>query len=191
MDARGGCPHPSSVDATPTLAEKLGTTAHLSPLLRKAARLGLDAAALRALAVQRGCRHYETGHEPATPLATREEFSDEELAVALLCPALAYEPHNLRCGAAMSGAPDNQPRRLAFPARCERAELPLRHVGEAGRHYEPDNPFWAELLAHLPATPSPPSGVLPHPTRYVAMTGFTRLGPGLVVRWIRPEKAAA
>lgn len=105
MDARGGAPHLRAVAATPTLAEKLGTTAHLSPLLRKAARLGLGAAELRALAVQRGCRHYQTGNEPATP--------------------------------------------------------------------------------------PPPPGVLPHPTRYVAMTGFTRQGPGLVVRWIRPEQTAA
>ncbi len=41
----------STVVKTPTLAEKLGTTAHLSPLLRKARRLGLSPADLQTLAV--------------------------------------------------------------------------------------------------------------------------------------------
>ena len=55
---------------TPTLASKLGTTTHLSPLLHKARRLGLDGEKLQILAVQRGCDHYRTGDEPETPLAS-------------------------------------------------------------------------------------------------------------------------
>ena len=31
-----------------------------------------------------------------------------------------------------------------------------------------------------------PDGVMPHPTRFVAMTGITRKGVGLVTQWIRP-----
>jgi hypothetical protein len=171
----------------PTLAQKLGTTAHLSPLLRKVRRLGLEAPQLRQLAVQRGCRHYETGDEPAEPLADQAQLSNEELAVALLLPGWPYEPHNLRCGAAMLGAPGNDPARLAFMAVRERCEVPLRQIAESGRRFEPDIPFWQQLLAHLPATPAPPTGVLPHPTRYVAMTGLTRRGSELLIEWQRPK----
>ena len=170
----------------PTLAAKLGTTTHLSPLLTKARRLGLGPGELEILAAQRGCRHYSTGTEPEQPLASEREFSNEELAIALLSTALRYDPHSIRCGAAMLSADGNDPRRLARMAVMERCVVPVRHVAEAGRRYEPENRFWAELLDALPSAPSPKSGVLPHPTRFVAMTGFTRQGPGLVVEWQRP-----
>lgn len=173
---------------TPTLAEKLGTTTHLSPLLHKARRLGLGAEELRTLAAQRGCRHYSNGTEPETPLASQDEFSDEALAIALLSPALLYDPQNIRCGAAMLGSEANSPERLARMAIRERCSAVVRYVAEAGRRYEPENPFWGRLLEGLPPTPLPRSGVLPHPTRFIAMTGFTRKGPGLVVEWQRPSR---
>ena len=171
----------------PTLATMLGTTTHLSPLLRKARRLGLGPTELQILAVQRGCRHYSNGSEPEQPLAAEDDFSNEELAVALLSTALLYDPHSIRCGAAMLGAEGNDPQCLARLAIMARCVAPLRHVAEAGRHFEPDNHFWTELLSLLPATPAPKPGVLPHPTRFVAMTGYTRHGPGLVVEWQRPS----
>ena len=171
---------------TPTLATKLGTTTHLSPMLRKVRCLGLGPNELQILAAQRGCRHYSNGSEPEQPLALESEFSNEELAIALLSTALPYDPHSIRCGAAMLGAQGNNPRRLARMAVMERCITPVRHVAEAGQRFEPENNFWKELLTVLPGTPVPPSGVLPHPTRFVAMTGFTRRGPGLVVEWQRP-----
>ncbi len=169
-----------------TLAEKLGTTTHLSPLLMKARRLGLSARELEQLAVERGCTHYSGNGESPSPPVSASAFSNEELAVALLNPALAYDPHSIRCGAAMLSAPGNRPLRLARLLRMERAEQPARQIAEAGRRYEPDNPFWVDLLDALPASPVPKSGVLPHPTRYITMTGFTRSGPGLVTHWVRP-----
>lgn len=175
----------------PTLAEKLGTTSHLPTLLQKARRLGLGPRELEVLAAQRGCRHYSNGTEPANPLATEEEFSNEELAIALLSPALRYDPHSIRCGAAMLGAEGNDPDRLARLALLERCEQIVRYVAEAGRRFEPDNSFWVRLIEGLPPTPPPLSGVLPHPTRFVAMTGFTRNGPGLVVEWQRPKRTKA
>jgi hypothetical protein len=171
---------------TPTLATKLGTTTHLSPLLQKARRLGLDAEKLQILAAQRGCRHYSNGSEPEEPLVSERQFSNEELAIALLSTALPYDPHSIRCGAAMLGAKGNNPPRLARMAVMERCVIPVRHVAAAGQRFEPENKFWPELLAALPGASAAPSGVLPHPTRFVAMTGFTRRGPGLVVEWQRP-----
>ncbi len=172
-----------------TLARRLGTTTHLSPLLHKARRLGLTAPrALQTLAVQRGCLHYQRGDEPVVELAAREQFSDEELALALLCVALPYDPHSIRCGAAMLGAKGNDPRRLARLAVMERSESVVRHVAEAGQRFEPQNEFWPALLTALPPSAPPKEGVLPHPTRFVAMTGVVRgKPPGLYTQWLRPE----
>jgi len=181
--------HSKRVTEEPTLATKLGMTTHLSPLLRKARRLGMGPSELEALAVQRGCRHYSNGTEPEQPLASEHEFSNEELALALLSIALRYEPHSIRCGAAMLSAAGNDPRRLARMAVMERSVVPVRYVSEAGRRFEPDNQFWIELLAALPKSPPPRSGVLPHPTRFITMTGLTRQGPGLVTEWQRPRVA--
>ena len=172
---------------TPTLATKLGTTTHLSPLLHKARRLGLDGEKLQILAVQRGCDHYRTGDEPETPLASESALSNEELAIALLCVALPYDPRSIRCGAAMLGADGNSPETLVRQAILERSEVPVRYVALAGHKFEPENPFWSRLLSLLPEVPIPDNGALPHPTRFVSMTGFTQKGPGLVVWWERPR----
>src|SRR5437762_909324 len=151
---------------TETLARKLGTTAHLSPLLRKALRLGLGPRELETLAVQRGCQHYSDGSEPERPLVSEEQLSNEELAIALLSTALRYDPHSIRCGAAMLSAEGNGPRRLAHLAVMERAVAVVRYVAEAGRKFEPQNEFWQRLLDALPPGAAPRPGVMPHPTRF-------------------------
>lgn len=171
---------------TPTLAEKLGTTTHLLPLLQKAQRLGLGAEELERLAIQRGCDYYHNG-EPLPPVpVSQSEFSNEQLAIALLNPALRYRPQTIRLGAAMLGARGTEASTIAHLARMERCEAIVRYVALAGQRYEAENPFWQELLASLPTTTAPKSGVLPHPTRFIAMTGITRHGVETVTEWIRP-----
>ena len=174
---------------TPTFAEKLGTTAHLSPVLHKAFRSGLDAAGLERLAIQRGCDYYHEGAPLPPPTITLQQLSNEELAIALLNPSLRYHPQTLRLGAAMLGAEGNVPERIARLAVLERCEAMVRYVAEAGRKYEPENPFWSKLLSLVPVTPPPKSSVVPHPTRFVAMTGITRRGVETVTQWIRPVLA--
>lgn len=169
-----------------TLAEKLGTTTHLSPLLMKARRLGLDADGLERTAIQRGCNYYDNGSPPLPDPVSRAKFSDGELALALLNPALRYDPQTVRLGAAMLGSAGNDPEELARRTLEERCELVVSYVAQAGRKFEPENPYWQKLLALLPATPPAKSGVLPHPTRFVAMTGITRRGVETVTQWIRP-----
>ena len=115
-----------------------------------------------------------------------EQFSTAELAISLLNPALRYSPQTLRLGAAMLSALDNEPEKIARLAKWERCKSVVRYVAEAGRKFEPQNPFWTELLELLPLTPPPKSSVVPHPTRFVAMTGITRRGVETVVEWIRP-----
>jgi len=173
---------------TTTLAEKLGTTTHISPLLQKAKRLGLDAKALECLAIQRGCSYYQNGEKSSAPAVAEAQFSNEELALALLNIALRYDPQTIRLGAAMLSTEGNRIDRIARLAKLERSEAMVRYVAEAGQRFEPQNLFWRDLLLLLPATPPPKSSVVPHPTRFVAMTGVTRRGAETVIQWIRPQK---
>jgi len=86
----------------------------------------------------------------------------------------------------MIGATDIQPEDIARLAKFERCQAIVRYVAECGRKFEPENDFWVTLLNLLPDTPSPKSSVMPHPTRFVAMTGITRRGVETVAQWIRP-----
>ena len=52
---------------------------------------------------------------------------------------------------------------------------------------EPDNAFWKQLLDALPEAKAAPTGVMPHPTRFVSMTGITRGGIRPPPVWIRPR----
>lgn len=104
---------------TETLAHKLGTTTHLSPLLMKARRLGLRTPEdLCALAVKRGCRYYDmhgdssrvreemVSYGSQSP-APESSLSNEELAIALLSICHPYSQLALRVGAAMLAAAGN------------------------------------------------------------------------------------
>lgn len=176
-----------------TLARRLGTTTHVSPLLMKARRLGLRVQSdLWPLAVQRGCRHYWQGNEPPGELLTPNLFSNEELATVLLTIAAPYEPHVIRCGAAMLGAVGNDPHQLARLAVWERSEMVMRFVAECGQRFETDNAFWQVLLSLLPVTPAPKDGVLPQPMRFVAMNGYERgVGKRFTAQWQRPRQVPA
>lgn len=171
-----------------TLAEKIGMSAPSSVLLKKAARLGLsDPAALEGLAVARGCWHYRQPEMPDPPSVDESQFSNEELAIMLLSPIQPYSPHTIRLGAAMLGAAGNRVERLFNLSKAEGCEMVVRYIAKAGLQFEPGNPLWHDLLDKLPETREPEDGVLPHPTRFVSMTGFTRAGPGKVTVWIRPR----
>lgn len=116
-------------------------------------------------------------------------FSNEELAIALLSLTLPYSQHRLRLGAAMTAAAGNAPATLARLAVQERCATVLLHIAACGRKVEPDHPFWQEILTLLPNTPAAQPWVLPHITRFVAMTGITRRGRETVMQWIRPAAA--
>lgn len=184
-----------------TLARKLGTTTHLSPLLMKARRLGLSTSEdLENLAIRRGCRYYDSrgelnrlAEEPAEYQAAHSAtLTNEELAVALLSVVLPGSQWRLRMGAAMLAAEGNSPQRLAQLAVQERSEQVVSYIAQCGHQVEPGNDFWNKLLAHLPnPTYQPAPDVLPHLTRFVAMTGVTRRGKETIRQWIRPTRAAA
>ena len=167
----------------------------------KARRLGFSTPeSLENLAVRRGCRYYDShagqdrlAEEPAEYRATQcEALTHEELALALLSIVLPKSQWRLRLGAAMLAAEGNSPERLANLAIQERSEQVVSYIAQCGRQVEPGNAFWDKLLALLPnPTYKPAPDVLPHITRFVAMTGFTRHGKETIMQWIRPTHAAA
>jgi hypothetical protein len=177
-----------SLDHALSFAQRLGQPMHHSVLLHNARTQGLrEADDFTQLAFQRGCRYYmPSDWKPSRQLSA--SLSPEALAIALLHPCLPYDPQRIRIAAAMVSAPDLKPQHLAHLAMQERAADVLRFIAEAGHRCEPDHSFWSELLPHLPQSRAPlPLGVMPHPSRFTAMTG--RLGPGqreLKQTWIRP-----
>ena len=161
----------------------------------KARGLGLSLSGdLERLAVLRGCQYYQT--EPASQLEEVSavdhlseigdtHFTNVELAMALLSPSLPKSQVRLRLGAAMLAADGNQVDAIVRFARHERSESIVRHIAECGHRVEPDNVFWSELLAALPNFQAK-SDVLPHISRFVAMTGVTQRGLETVMQWVRP-----
>ena len=177
-----------------TLARRLGTTAHLSPLLMKAKRLGFETPAkLEGLARERGLRYYSEPaavvNEEVAPYRAGDEISNEELALCLLSICLPYSQERIRMGGAMLAAEGNQPSKIARLAEMERSERVVHYIASLGSKVEPENPFWSELLESLPSCEAPRPDLLPHITRFVAMTGFTRNGRETVMQWIRPRVA--
>lgn len=175
-----------------TLAQKLGTHEHGSPLLLKAQQAGLHGPQeLVDEAIARGCFHYLQGRTPPSQRVSLAALSNTELALALLTPANLYDPWLIRVGAMMLGAEGNDPAQIAQLAASEGCEQVVRAIAEAGMRYEPDAAFWNTLLDLLPpASPLKP-GVMPHHSRYVSTPGLT--GPrtrGKTV-WLRPAKLKA
>lgn len=175
-------------NSTETVGDKLGITARHSMLLEKARNLGLThPAQFESLAVARGCWHYRQPEMPDLPTVSESQFSDEELAIALLSPSQPYSPHTIRLGAAMLGAIGNSAETIVTLAFEERAAIAVHYIAKAATQFEPENSFWRDLLQRLPIVAEPTEGVFPHPTRFVSMTGFTRRGPEKIVVWIRPR----
>jgi len=171
----------------PSLFRRLGTTNHVSPLRRRLKAVGLgDATSLMRLAVQRGCRYYQDVAAGDVVDPGNEKVSNEELAIGLLHGSLEWSPDALRMGAALLGAQGNDPEKLLRLARMERAEPVVRELAKVGRSVEPTNRLWACLLEGLPDRGGIPMGVIPHPTRFLAMTGLSREGRGIRSQWIRP-----
>lgn len=186
--SRAGLRQTLRIVSMPTLAEKLGTLPHESPLLQKAARVELHSAELlESLGVARGCWHYRSPDLIPAPEVSESAFSNEELAAALLSPSQPYSPHTIRVGAAMLGATGNDVTKLAQLVRAEGCVALVRYIANAALRFEPDNLFWRQLLDCLPETPPLKEGVMPHPTRFVSMTGMTRAGSRPVTIWIRPR----
>ncbi len=172
----------------PTLAQTLGTTAPVSPLLRKARRLGIrnlrDAI---NLAVARGCRHYADGAIPLAQDCGRDSFSNEELSIFLLLGENPYDPAAIRCAAQLTRSPDIEPARLGRLALQHGAERPLAHIAHAGaKHDQAGRNFWIEILTRLDRINFfREEPALPHWSRFVSSPGYQR-GQTKLPTWLNP-----
>jgi hypothetical protein len=173
----------------PTLAQTLETTTPVSPLLRKARRLGIRSVEdMIHLAATRGCRHYRLGNPPADLDVSAASLGDDELTILLIIGENAYEPTAIRCAAQLSRSPRIQPASLARLAVMEKCERVLTHIARAGVNHDPEGSrFWRDLLDRLPAVPARQESTLPHWTRFVSMPGIQRSGIA-PTRWLIPSQ---
>ena len=109
----------------PTLAQTIETTTPVSPLLRKARRIGIRSVDdMIALAASRGCSHYMPGLR-SVPVSA-DELGDEELTILLIVGENPYEPTAIRCAAQLARS------RLVNPAKLARLALMEKCEREAG-----------------------------------------------------------
>jgi hypothetical protein len=173
----------------PTLAEKLGTTCHVSPLLLKLKSHGLATPKeIAAAAIDRGCRHYapfaEGLHKDAPGV------TDEELAIALLSPCHPYEPQLIRIGSQLLSGESTDPAKLAHLAILERCGPIIKYIAQCGQETEPDHPFWPAILTRLQDYEPAPASIMSHISRFRIETGVTnpRRPSDPKIIWLRPLK---
>jgi hypothetical protein len=168
----------------------LPQTEPASRLLDKARRVGLELPLdLERLALLRGCDYYERELPPRFPALVDVPISNAELAIALIVPSLPPTAREIRLAAALLGTPDLRADLVTALAVQENCADIVRHIALSGLRYEPDNSFWSSLLEQLPNV-KVDSDHLPHPTRFVEMTGIDRGRIGVSTHWIRPRKPA-
>jgi len=172
-----------------TLNQQLGQTQHYSVLSRKLDRLGLGyTQLLEALAVKRGAYHYPVGKSASysVPDTSEENLSTEELITGLLLGQHPHRPQLIRLAAQLLATPGLSPKRLATLAVQERCLTTISYITQSARNVQQapeQTKFWTQLAAELNSaskhsSPSydTASGVLPHPSRFVAQTGYVRGG---------------
>jgi len=155
-------------------------------LLDKAKALELELPSdLERLAIARGCNYYMRDLAPFDN-AEGVAFSNAELAIALLIVTSPPEARSIRLAAAMLGASDVAAEDVVKLAVEEDCSAIVRYIAAAGARFEPGNSLWKSLLGLLPEAKVELDN-LPHPTRFVEMTGIERGKVGTTFRWVRPQ----
>jgi len=155
----------------------MGSTPHLSPVLRKARRLGyLEPDDLLRLAGIRGCLHYSSPEmlSEAIQDCGQTHFSNEELVVALVSGSMEGDARHVRVAAQLLGAQGVDTAKVARLAKMERCVPIIRYIAESGQREDAERKaFWKSLLALLPETPPIPEGRMPHPSRFMSQPGWS------------------
>ncbi len=172
---------------TPTLARKLGDTAHVSGL---AIRLARQSGAgerlpewLLKVAVGRGAKHYQRDFDPTLP-PDLPAIADEEIGVALCLGQNPFDMDALRVAAQFLSSPRVNAARLCQLAVQERCEPVLLHIAGVAQKYAPEQEPWAYLRQHLRPRRVPRTDALPHWSRFVSQTGYTPAGRGQHIEWL-------
>lgn len=158
-----------------TLAERLGTTTHVSPLLFTVRRM-MDRFPCRGavspgdwllrLANGRGARIVvpTVGSDGPVCMPDVDEFSDEELVTALLLPHLEDRPQLLRLAAQLVSRGSVSVPRLLWLSKLERTERLLLALATSALRVDPGHAHWSEIHRKLAGLP-PLRDVLLHWTR--------------------------
>ena len=156
-----------------------------SPALGRVRELGLTVPIdLERLAIARGCDYYDRQLDPRDSPLGEVPLSNAELAVALINPSLNPGAREIRLAAALLGAVDESVAAVAALAQEENCAEVVRYIASCGHRFEPENAFWKALLDSLPDFRID-VGHLPHPTRFVEMTGIDRGKVATFTRWVR------
>jgi hypothetical protein len=163
----------------PTLARKLGDSAHVSGLPIRLARLSRAGERLPEwllkTAVERGATHYQREFDPSLP-PDNPAVSDEGIGGALCLGQMPDEPWLIRAAAQLLSSPRVDPQRLARLAEMERVEPVLLHIAEACARVDEAFEPWATLRRLLHPRRSVRTDALPHWTRFAILPGLTRDG---------------
>lgn len=179
-----------------TVAEQIGQTPHLSPLLRRLRKVGLtEPDDLRRLAVARGCEHYRHPDDDFVNQPSQsawEKISDLELAMGMLTAAQRFDAVLVRCAAQLLSGEGIDVSGVARLAVQERVVPVVRHIARAGAEADVvGREKWLRLLAMLPASLEVSEGRLPHRTRFVSVGGLSRrnghLDRTVYCVWLRPQ----
>ena len=160
----------------PTLAHRLGDTAHVSGL---AIRLGRSSGAgdrlpewLLKVAVGRGAKHYRRDFDDSLP-PDNPAVPDEEIGIALCLEQNNYSLDCLRAAAQLLSSSRTDAARLCRLAVQERCEPVLLHIADRAARFAPQLEPWAFLRKHLPPRRVAHTEALPHWSRLVSYTGVT------------------
>lgn len=163
----------------PTLAARLGDTAHVSGLTIRLARVSGAGDRLPEwllkVAVARGARHYQRDFDPGLP-PDHPAIPDEEIGVALCLGQMPDNPWLVRAAAQLLSSPGIDPARLARLAEMERVEPVLQHIAAAAEKVDRALEPWATLRRALHPRRTIRPDVLPHWTRFAILPGLTRDG---------------
>ncbi len=161
-------------------------------LLRRLRRLSGCAATdlpawLLRCAVERGASHYRRSFDPTLP-ADQPSLTCEELGVALCLAHHAFDATLIRAAAQLLSAPSTAADVLVQLAVMERCEPILLHIADAARRVAPALEPWRTLRDKLPCRHRVRLDALPHWSRFVLQTGYTRTGRGQHVTWLMRDE---
>lgn len=163
----------------PTLARRLGDTAHISGLAIWLARLSGAGERLPdwllKVAVERGATHYQRSFDPSLPPDV-PAIPSEEIGVALCLGQMPDDPWLIRAAAQLLSSPRVNAQRLARLAEMERVEPVLLHIAAACQRVDDKMEPWARLRRVLRPRRTVRKDALPHWTRFAILPGLTREG---------------
>lgn len=173
--------------APPTLAQKLGDTAHVSGLAIRLARVsgagGRLPEWLLKIAVERGARHYQRDFDASLP-PDNSSISDEEIGVAMCLGQMPDNPWLVRAAAQLLSSPKIDPSGLARLAVMERVEPVFLHIATAAERVDATAEPWATLRRVVRPRGTIRPDALPHWSRFVSQTGYTPAGRGQHIEWL-------